>query len=198
MTRHCGRSLRTASDLSGFADGSIVSPGAQHPDPNPAGSGRCGRKAPVISITSKSRYAVVAMAELARSGERPVPIKELAERRGIPEQFLEQLFSTLRRAGLLTSHRGMRGGYTLSRAGRGDHRARGRPGARRQGRPGGRRGGRHLGRGRHRPAQGLRPDHDRRSRPPRGRGGRLAACTSSSCEGPEDCVSEARALGLDT
>lgn len=69
----------------------------------------------MISITSKSRYAVVAMAELARSGQRPVPIKELAERRGIPEQFLEQLFSTLRRAGLLTSHRGMKGGYTLSR-----------------------------------------------------------------------------------
>jgi Rrf2 family transcriptional regulator, cysteine metabolism repressor len=69
----------------------------------------------LISITSKSRYAVVALAELARSGDRPVPIKELAERRDIPEQFLEQLFSTLRRAGLLTSHRGMRGGYTLSR-----------------------------------------------------------------------------------
>lgn len=55
------------------------------------------------------------MAELARCGERPVPIKELAERRQIPEQFLEQLFSTLRRARLLTSHRGMKGGYTLSR-----------------------------------------------------------------------------------
>ena len=69
----------------------------------------------MISITSKSRYAVVALAELARAGERPVPIKELAERRDIPEQFLEQLFSTLRRNGLLTSHRGMRGGYTLAR-----------------------------------------------------------------------------------
>jgi Rrf2 family protein len=69
----------------------------------------------VISITSKSRYAVVAMAELARSGEDPVPVKELAERRGIPDQFLEQLFSTLRRAGLLTSHRGSKGGYTLAR-----------------------------------------------------------------------------------
>jgi len=55
------------------------------------------------------------MAELARSAERPVPIKELAERRAIPDQFLEQLFSTLRRAGLLTSHRGMKGGYTLSK-----------------------------------------------------------------------------------
>src|SRR3954453_15700720 len=73
-------------------------------------------KGPVISVTSKSRYAVVAMAELARAGERPVPIKELAERREIPEQFLEQLFSTLRRSGLLTSHRGMRGGYTLARS----------------------------------------------------------------------------------
>ena len=73
-------------------------------------------KSPVISVTSKSRYAVVALAELARSGERPVPIKELAERRGIPEQLLEQLFSTLRRAGLLASHRGMRGGYTLARS----------------------------------------------------------------------------------
>ncbi len=70
----------------------------------------------MISVTSKSRYAVVAMAELARSGERPVPIKELAERRGIPVQFLEQLFSTLRRDGLLLSHRGAKGGYTLSRA----------------------------------------------------------------------------------
>ena len=69
----------------------------------------------MISVTSKSRYAVVAMAELANSGDRPVPIKELAERRGMPEQFLEQLFSTLRRAGLLNSHRGMKGGYTLSR-----------------------------------------------------------------------------------
>ena len=69
----------------------------------------------MISVTSKSRYAVVALAELARSGERPVPIAALAERRRIPVQFLEQLFSTLRRGGLLTSHRGMRGGYTLAR-----------------------------------------------------------------------------------
>ena len=69
----------------------------------------------MISITSKSRYAVVALAELARSGDRPVPIKELAERREIPEQFLEQLFSTLRRAGILISHRGAKGGYTLAR-----------------------------------------------------------------------------------
>lgn len=70
----------------------------------------------MISVTSKSRYAVVALAELAKSGDHPVPVKELAERRGIPEQFLEQLFSTLRRAGFLTSHRGSKGGYTLGRS----------------------------------------------------------------------------------
>ena len=69
----------------------------------------------MISVTSKSRYAVVAMAELARSGGQPVPIAAIAERRGMPVQFLEQLFSTLRRAGLLESRRGVKGGYTLAR-----------------------------------------------------------------------------------
>ncbi len=70
----------------------------------------------MISVTSKSRYAVVAMAELARSGDRPVPIAQVAERRAMPVQFLEQLFSTLRRDGLLQSQRGVKGGYTLARA----------------------------------------------------------------------------------
>jgi Rrf2 family transcriptional regulator, cysteine metabolism repressor len=69
----------------------------------------------MISVTSKSRYAVVAMAELARAGDRPVPIAQVAERRGMPVQFLEQLFTTLRRDGLLQSQRGVKGGYTLAR-----------------------------------------------------------------------------------
>jgi Rrf2 family transcriptional regulator, cysteine metabolism repressor len=70
----------------------------------------------MISVTSKSRYAVVAMAELARSGDTPVPIAQVAERRDMPVQFLEQLFSTLRRDGLLHSQRGVKGGYTLGRS----------------------------------------------------------------------------------
>jgi Rrf2 family protein len=69
----------------------------------------------MISVTAKSRYAVVAMAELARNSGRPVPLATVAERREIPVQFLEQLFSTLRRAGLLTSQRGVKGGYSLAR-----------------------------------------------------------------------------------
>ena len=52
--------------------------------------------------------------ELARAGDSPMPIGQVAERRGIPVQFLEQLFSTLRRAGLL-SQRGAKGGYKLAR-----------------------------------------------------------------------------------
>lgn len=70
----------------------------------------------MISVTAKSRYAVVGMAELSRSGDAPVPIATVAERRGIPVQFLEQLFSTLRRAGLLVSQRGVKGGYRLARS----------------------------------------------------------------------------------
>lgn len=69
----------------------------------------------MISVTSKSRYAVVALAELARSGAGPVPLAQVAERREIPVQFLEQLFSILRRGGLLTSQRGVKGGYSLAR-----------------------------------------------------------------------------------
>jgi len=69
----------------------------------------------MISITSKSPYALQALAELGRGGDGPVPIGELARRREIPVQFLEQLFATLRRAGLLKSQRGVKGGYTLAR-----------------------------------------------------------------------------------
>ncbi|HLI32423.1 MAG TPA: Rrf2 family transcriptional regulator [Solirubrobacteraceae bacterium] len=71
----------------------------------------------MITISTKSRYALAALSELASSGgEQPVPIGELARRRDIPAQFLEQLFATLRRAGILTSQRGVKGGYRLARA----------------------------------------------------------------------------------
>src|SRR4051794_10866142 len=70
----------------------------------------------MLSITTKSPYAVRALIELASMGsENPVPIAELARRRDVPVQFLEQLFSTLRRAGLLRSQRGVKGGYTFAR-----------------------------------------------------------------------------------
>src|SRR5256885_12913610 len=70
----------------------------------------------VLSITTKSPYAVRALTELARcGGAGPVPIGELARRRDVPVQFLEQLFAVLRRAGILRSQRGVKGGYAFAR-----------------------------------------------------------------------------------
>jgi len=70
----------------------------------------------MISITTKSPYAVLALAELARCSDgQPVPIGQLARRRDVPVQFLEQLFAVLRRAGVISSQRGVRGGYRFAR-----------------------------------------------------------------------------------
>ncbi|MGZ4201262.1 MAG: RrF2 family transcriptional regulator [Thermoleophilaceae bacterium] len=70
----------------------------------------------MLAITSKSPYALSALVELARTGgSAPVPIGEIAKRRDIPVQFLESLFASLRRAGILQSQRGVRGGYTFAR-----------------------------------------------------------------------------------
>ena len=70
----------------------------------------------MLAITTKSPYAVRALTELARrGGAGPVPIGEIARRRDIPVQFLESLFATLRRAGVLQSQRGVKGGYTFAR-----------------------------------------------------------------------------------
>jgi Rrf2 family cysteine metabolism transcriptional repressor len=69
-----------------------------------------------VNITAKSKYAVRALVELARrSSGTPVPLLSLAEARGISPQFLEQLFSTLRRAGILQSQRGVSGGFSFNR-----------------------------------------------------------------------------------
>ena len=71
----------------------------------------------MLAITSKSPYAVRALSELARRGSsQPVPIGEIARAREIPVQFLEGLFASLRRAGILQSQRGVKGGYLFARA----------------------------------------------------------------------------------
>ena len=71
----------------------------------------------MLAITSKSPYAVRALCELALCGASvPIPIGELARRRDIPQQFLEGVFATLRRAGILKSQRGVKGGYLFARS----------------------------------------------------------------------------------
>ncbi|MBT5458120.1 MAG: Rrf2 family transcriptional regulator, partial [Rhodospirillaceae bacterium] len=70
-----------------------------------------------MKLSTKGRYAVMAMVELAqRSGGQPVALADIAESQGISLSYLEQLFAKLRRGGVVKSMRGPGGGYTLSKA----------------------------------------------------------------------------------
>lgn len=70
-----------------------------------------------MRLTSKGRYAVMALADLAANGgsARAVPLQEIAARQDISLSYLEQLFARLRKAGLVQGVRGPGGGYRLSR-----------------------------------------------------------------------------------
>jgi Rrf2 family iron-sulfur cluster assembly transcriptional regulator len=69
-----------------------------------------------MRLSTKGRYAVMAMADLARHGrERAVSLAEIAGRQEISLSYLEQLFARLRRANLVKSVRGPGGGYRLAR-----------------------------------------------------------------------------------
>jgi Rrf2 family transcriptional regulator, iron-sulfur cluster assembly transcription factor len=70
-----------------------------------------------VRLSTKGRYAVMAMVDLAKFGKgSPVALSEIAERQEISLSYLEQLFAKLRRAQLVNSVRGPGGGYVLSRA----------------------------------------------------------------------------------
>jgi Rrf2 family iron-sulfur cluster assembly transcriptional regulator len=70
-----------------------------------------------MRLSTKGRYAVMAMADLAKhsAGSKPVSLAEISGRQEISLSYLEQLFAKLRRGGLVTSVRGPGGGYRLSR-----------------------------------------------------------------------------------
>jgi Rrf2 family transcriptional regulator, iron-sulfur cluster assembly transcription factor len=68
-----------------------------------------------VKLSTKGRYAVMAMVDLAQhSGGGPVSLAEIAERQEISLSYLEQLFAKLRRGGLVKSVRGPGGGYRLA------------------------------------------------------------------------------------
>jgi Rrf2 family iron-sulfur cluster assembly transcriptional regulator len=72
-----------------------------------------------VKLSTKGRYAVMAMADLARhtgegQSDHPVPLGEIAQRQEISLHYLEQLFGKLRRGGLVVAVRGPRGGYRLA------------------------------------------------------------------------------------
>ena len=69
-----------------------------------------------MELTTKGRYAVTAMADIAGQDDASaVPLSQIAERQSLPLAYLEQIFVGLRRAGLVESARGRSGGYRLSR-----------------------------------------------------------------------------------
>ena len=69
-----------------------------------------------MKLTTKGRYAVTAMLDLALHGDQgPVSLADISARQEISLSYLEQLFSRLRRQKLVTSIRGPGGGYRLSR-----------------------------------------------------------------------------------
>ena len=70
-----------------------------------------------MKLTSKGRYAVMAMADLAKNNFRqPTSLTEISLRQGISLSFLEQLFLRLKKKNLVISTRGPNGGYLLSKS----------------------------------------------------------------------------------
>ena len=69
-----------------------------------------------MKLSNKGRYGLQAVFDLAyHGGGRAAQIKDICDRQGIPARFLEQVFRDLKRAGLVRSKRGPRGGYELAR-----------------------------------------------------------------------------------
>ena len=72
-----------------------------------------------MKMSTKGRYAVMAMIDIAQQTQgEPVSLAEIAGRQDISQEYLEQLFGKLRKAGLVESSRGPGGGYRLARAAR--------------------------------------------------------------------------------
>jgi Rrf2 family iron-sulfur cluster assembly transcriptional regulator len=69
-----------------------------------------------VKLTTKGRYAVMAMVDLAKNCQgQPIALADIADRQGISLSYLEQLFAKLRSAKLVNSVRGLGGGYLLDR-----------------------------------------------------------------------------------
>lgn len=69
-----------------------------------------------MKLSTKGRYGLMAMFQLALDhGQGPISLKSIAEQQQLSENYLEQLFSNLRKDGLINSVRGAQGGYLLSR-----------------------------------------------------------------------------------
>ena len=66
-------------------------------------------------VSTKAQYGLRALIEIGRGGLQPVPLKDVSDRQGLSQHYLEQIASNLRRAGFIKSVRGAHGGYRLAR-----------------------------------------------------------------------------------
>jgi Rrf2 family protein len=71
----------------------------------------------LLDLSSKIEYALLALLELASypSRKHPLTINQISARQPIPERYLEQILTSLRRGGVIQSQRGSKGGYVLAR-----------------------------------------------------------------------------------
>ncbi|MBR8835739.1 MAG: Rrf2 family transcriptional regulator [Stigonema ocellatum SAG 48.90 = DSM 106950] len=71
----------------------------------------------LLDLSSKVEYALLALLELAshKGKKAPLTMSEITTKQPIPERYLEQILASLRRAGMVQSHRGSRGGFVLVR-----------------------------------------------------------------------------------
>lgn len=66
-------------------------------------------------VSTKAQYGMRALVEVALGGDRPTSLKQVADRQGLSQQYLEQIFAVLRRGGIVESVRGAHGGYRVVR-----------------------------------------------------------------------------------
>lgn len=76
-----------------------------------------GSKYTLLELSAKVEYALLALIELASHPDpkNPLTINEITTRQPIPDRYLEQIFTLLRRGGILQSQRGAKGGYILTK-----------------------------------------------------------------------------------
>lgn len=127
MWRHDTRYMRLASSRpSGTSAGPLVPAGAL--SSRSLGKAEIGGAClvdrpslghtPAVRINAKSDYAIRAMIEIATSDPEVRSCDAIAEAQGIPAKFLGTILTDLKRAGVITSHRGAEGGFTLARPAR--------------------------------------------------------------------------------
>ena len=71
----------------------------------------------LVELSSRLEYALVALLELAKyqAEGKPLKVNEIAASQSLPERYLDQIFTLLKRQGIISSQRGMKGGYLLAR-----------------------------------------------------------------------------------